>query len=218
MGVSLAIVIVGGGGHAKVAYDLFVACKELVIGVIDRSPVQHSQLKYLGDDTAWPTLLAQGVRRAHVAIGDNVLRSRLCEDLQSRGVELVTGIHPTSYIASSSRLGPGVIVMAGAVVQPSCDIGAYCIINTRASVDHDGRLGRGVHIGPGVTLAGSVAIGDLSFVGAGSTVIPGVTIGSDTLVGAGSCVVRPLPDNVIAYGVPARPVRPHRITSIKTGR
>src|SRR5438270_693555 len=97
-GVSLAIVIVGGGGHAKVAYDLFIACKESVIGIVDRSPVRHSQLRYLGDDTVWPTLLAQGVRRAHVAIGDNALRVRLSDELQSRGVELVTGIHPTSFI------------------------------------------------------------------------------------------------------------------------
>ncbi|MFB9072014.1 hypothetical protein ACFFX0_12675 [Citricoccus parietis] len=36
---------------------------------------------------------------------------------------------------------------------------------------------------------------------------PGVTIGENTVVGAGAVVTRDLPANVVALGVPARPVK-----------
>ncbi|MEW6900246.1 hypothetical protein [Trueperella pyogenes] len=45
------------------------------------------------------------------------------------------------------------------------------------------------------------------WLGAGVMVAPGVTIGENTVVGAGSVVVRDLPANVVAAGVPARVLR-----------
>ncbi len=35
-----------------------------------------------------------------------------------------------------------------------------CIINTRASVDHDCELGDFVHVGPGAVITGSVTVGN----------------------------------------------------------
>lgn len=40
-------------------------------------------------------------------------------------------------------------------------------------------------------------------VGSGVTLMSGVEIGKNTLVGAGAVVTKSLPDNVIAFGVPA---------------
>ena len=82
--------------------------------------------------------------------------------------------------------------------------GDGAIINTNAGVDHDCRIGSGAHIGPGSALAGNVEIGCESFLGAGTCVVPCVRIGSRAIVGAGSVVLRDIPDNVIAMGVPAR--------------
>ena len=211
----MTVVIVGWGGHAKVVYDLFLACGETIAGFIDRCPISDPSVKYLGTDDVWPDLISQGMRRAHVAIGNNEVRAKLCKDLQNLGVEIVTAVHPSAYVSASSELEAGVVVMAGAIIQPWSQVGAFSIINTRATIDHDAKIGCGVHIGPGVTLAGSVVIGDLSFIGAGSTIIPGIKIGSRTIIGAGSCVVRSIPDDVIAYGVPAklRSQRPRQLPS-----
>jgi len=52
-----------------------------------------------------------------------------------------------------------------------------------------------------------VRIGDNVWLSVNVTVLKGVTIGENTLVGAGSVVVRSLPANVVAAGVPARVVR-----------
>lgn len=56
---------------------------------------------------------------------------------------------------------------------------------------------------------GPVFIGEGSWLGHGVVVLPGVRIGRHVAVGAGSVVSHDLPDNCVAVGVPARPIRRH---------
>ncbi len=53
-----------------------------------------------------------------------------------------------------------------------------------------------------------VTIKDHVWVGANVSIMPGVTIGENSVIGAGSVVTHDIPDNVVAMGVPCRPVRP----------
>jgi maltose O-acetyltransferase len=56
--------------------------------------------------------------------------------------------------------------------------------------------------------AAPIAIEDNVWLGGGVIVCPGVTVGANTVVGAGSVVTRSLPPSVLAFGAPARVVRP----------
>jgi acetyltransferase-like isoleucine patch superfamily enzyme len=96
--------------------------------------------------------------------------------------------------------------MAGAVVNADATIGSGVIINTCASVDHDCRLGNGVHVCPRASLAGNVIVHDRSWIGIGACVIQGVTIGHDVIVGAGATVTADVPDGLTIIGTPARPI------------
>ena len=54
----------------------------------------------------------------------------------------------------------------------------------------------------------SVRIGNNVWIGAKVTITRGVTIGDNAIIGANSVVTRDIPANVVAVGIPARPVKP----------
>jgi UDP-perosamine 4-acetyltransferase len=204
---SNAVVIIGSGGHAKVVIELVRAEGKYQIkgctGLGERGFVL-GDVPILGTDSVLPALLANGTKKAFVAIGENSLRLRLLAQVSEMGFDLINAISPNAVVSPSAILGRGIAIMAGAIINASSQIGDGAIINTNAGVDHDCRIGNGAHIGPESVLAGNVEIGCETFLGVGACVIPGIRIGSRTIVGAGSVVVRDLPDGVTAMGVPAR--------------
>ena len=214
------VVIVGSGGHAKVVIELIRAeGRYQVKGCtgLGESGFVLGDVPILGTDSVLPAMLANGAKKAFVAIGDNHLRLRLLAQVLEMGFELINAISPNAVVSPSATLGRGIAIMAGAIINASAEIGDGAIINTNAGVDHDCRIGRGAHIGPGSTLAGNVEIGCESFLGARTCVIPGVRIGSRAIVGAGSVVVRDIPDDVTAMGVPARISNVRRSDNLSTG-
>ena len=95
-------------------------------------------------------------------------------------------------------ISPGVLVM------PQATIGRGVMLSTKSSVDHDSVLGDFAHLSAGATVGGKVRIGDESLIALGASVTSGMKIGARTIIGAGSVVVRDIPDDVVAFGVPAR--------------
>jgi UDP-perosamine 4-acetyltransferase len=100
--------------------------------------------------------------------------------------------------------------MAGAVVNACTSIGEGAIVNTGATIDHDCKIGNYAHVAPQCGIAGTVSVGSLAFLGVGTKVIPGITIGDKTTTGAGAVVVRDLPGESLAVGVPARIVQKNK--------
>jgi acetyltransferase-like isoleucine patch superfamily enzyme len=82
-------------------------------------------------------------------------------------------------------------------------VGRHCIINTRASIDHECVLEDAVEIGPGAILTGVIRVETAAWVAAGATVLPRVTIGADAIVGAGALVTRDVAPSTTVIGVPA---------------
>ena len=52
-----------------------------------------------------------------------------------------------------------------------------------------------------------IVIGDNVWIGAGCTIVGGVTIGDNAVIAAGSVVTKNIPADMLAMGVPCRPVR-----------
>jgi acetyltransferase EpsM len=102
------------------------------------------------------------------------------------------------------------MISAGAIVSPGAELGRGVLLNTKASVDHDSRVGDFAHVSLGATVGARCVVGEETLVAPGATVASGCRIGARTVVGAGSVVVRDLPDDVVAWGAPARVVRPNR--------
>ena len=204
------VVVIGAGGHAKVVIELIRAQGLYeVMGCTDRDPRRRDVIgaPILGSDDVLSDLYAQGIRHCFVALGDNALRRKVATQVTALGFQLVNAISPKAVVSPSARIGRGVAVMAGAVINADATIGDLAIVNTRAAIDHDCRIGEAAHVAPRAALAGNVRIGPLAFVGAGATIVPGISIGESTVIGAGATVISNLGRNLVAVGVPAKPVQ-----------
>lgn len=199
------VVVLGAGGHAKVIIEMLEEQEQFEIaGCVSREPGKEVLgFPILGDDGILPALYAEGVRKAFVAIGENRARQSAMERVAAEGFELINAVSRHSVISPRARLGCGVAVMPGAVMNVMSRIGDGAIVNTGATVDHDCDIGRWAHVAPGTNLAGGVTIGEGVFLGIGSRVLPCVSVGPWTTVGAGAVVIADLPGGVTAIGVPA---------------
>jgi len=210
------VILWGASGHARVVADIIRSggSYEIAGFIDDLQPARAGETfegaPLLGGRDALAAARENGVTHLIVAIGHCDARLEAARFAVANGFTLATAIHPSAVIATSARVGIGTVVAAHAVVNPGTVIGENVIVNTSASIDHDCTIADGVHISPRACLAGSVRVGEASWIGAGATVIDGRTIGRRSIVGAGAVVVRDIPDDVLAYGVPARIVRRNR--------
>ena len=210
--MNLPVIIVGGGGHAKVLIDILRLRSETIIGIVDADPGQQGKsifgIPVIGNDDAvaqhavTAVLLINGLG----SVGATDRRQAIFEDFKRRGFRFGSAIHPSAVIASDVSLGEGVQVMAGAVIQPGSRIGQNVIVNTGTTVDHDCSIDDHVHLAPGVVLSGNVRVGAGTHVGTGATVIQGITIGRSAILCAGSLVLNDVPERSRVLGAPAKVV------------
>ncbi len=207
------ILVIGAGGHAWVVLDILLRCIDVgesinPVGLLDDKKSLHGTrilgIEVLGDMAALDNIAHDAVI---IAVGDNLIRANIYERLKRKGEKFVRAIHPTAIISPDVQIGEGAMICGGVIVNPGSVVGRNVILNTGCTVDHHNRIGNHVHVAPGVHLGGEVEIGEGTLVGIGSTIMPRCRIGNWVTIGAGSVVVKDLPDNVIAYGVPAQVVR-----------
>lgn len=197
--------IIGAGGHAKVVISTLQAAGMTVKGIYDDDPGKWGQ-EVLGTPVLGPLKELNYLNRAPAVLGIGNNRTRKSLVLRFGHLQWVSVIHPTAYVHESAKIGIGTVIFAGAVIQPSVSIGKHCIINTGATVDHDCALGDFVHVAPGVHLAGNVSLDEGVFLGIAASAAPGTHVQEWTTVGAGGVIVHDLPKEIVAVGVPARPL------------
>jgi len=80
----------------------------------------------------------------------------------------------------------------GVTLEDFVQIGSHCSIYSHSTIDNK---------------KGEVILKRNCRIGTHSVIMPGVKVGENSIIGAFSFVTHDIPDNVIAYGVPARIVR-----------
>jgi UDP-perosamine 4-acetyltransferase len=209
--MNLPVIVVGGGGHAKVLIEALLTMGSDVLGYTDpdESVKTVSGLSRLGDDQAILKYDPEKLRLVN-GVGSTAstsLRRSIYDRFRMKGYRFRIVAHSSAVIASDVLLEDGVQIMAGAVVQPGCRLGTDAIINTGASIDHDCDIGPHVHIAPGAVLSGNVRIEEGVHVGVGAIIIQGVVIGEESVIGAGSVVLQNVPPCATVVGVPGRVIR-----------
>ncbi len=204
------VLIIGGGGHARVTIDIVSGLDYEIAGYVD-SVDRGSVLgaRYLGNDADVLDPFIAGTPNAIAALGIGIVgrdarRSELFRWLERAGYQLPAIVSKHARIGREVTLGAGVMVGHNAVVQPCARVGKGSILNTGSIVEHDCRVGDFVHIAPGAVLCGAVEVGDGCLVGAGAVVVPYCKIAGGCVVGAGAVVTSDIREPGTFVGVPAR--------------
>ncbi|HIJ99519.1 TPA: acyltransferase [archaeon] len=80
----------------------------------------------------------------------------------------------------------------GVEIQDKVQIGSHCSIYSESTIDEK---------------SGKVTIEENARIGSHSLIMPGVTIGKNAVIGAFSFVTSDVPENSLAYGIPAKVVK-----------
>lgn len=200
--------IVGCGAHGRVVLDTMIAQKKWdSIAFIDDNQdlfgTTINSAKVVGDLSSIDAANAGIV----VAIGHPEIREKLARRIEQANIPFINAIHPTAVIQPSAQIGVGNVFFAQSVINSNASIGNHVIINTAAVVEHDCVIHDFASISPGCQIGARVEVGKYTFFGTGAIVNLRVKIGSGSIIGAGSLVLHDIPDNVLAYGVPAKVIR-----------
>ena len=80
----------------------------------------------------------------------------------------------------------------GVEIKDNVQIGSHCSIYSVSTIDDS---------------HGKVVLKQNCRIGSHSTILPGISVGKNSIIGAHSLVNKDIPDNVVAFGVPAKVVR-----------
>jgi sugar O-acyltransferase (sialic acid O-acetyltransferase NeuD family) len=207
------IVVVGGGGHARVVISILRKLKyHCILGYTDLE--DHGAVlgvPYLGSDrelavqTVGPKKLNAVLALGQIGLGKP--RHELWTRLHSLALSFPLIVSPDAIVNEGVSGGEGAVVMDGAVINTGATIGCGAIVNTNSTVEHDVLLEDWVHVAPGATISGGVTVGRYSMIGAGATVIEGIKITAGCMVGAGATVVYDLTEPGVYMGCPARRIK-----------
>lgn len=200
-----SLVIIGAGGHGKVAAEIAAAKYRNIVFLDDQDLKECAGYPVVGKTSDFKRFL--GEYDFFIAIGNPSIRKQVTELLEKAETSIVSLIHPASVISKSAVIGIGSIVMAGAVLNAEAVTGKSCIINTCASVDHESILGDYVHAAVGAHITGKVRIGENTWIGAGAIVSNNVTICKDCMIGAGALVVKNIDISGTYVGAPAKKIK-----------
>lgn len=143
-----------------------------------------------------------------LALGGTRNRFLVAQKLINCGLNLRSVIAKTAVIGTADvEIAAGVNIMHFAFIADSTKIGEGTLINAFSAIHHDVCVGKYSEISPRVTLLGGVQVGDFTAIGSGAVVLPNVKIGNHVQIGAGAVVTKDIPDNSMAYGVPAKIIK-----------
>jgi sugar O-acyltransferase (sialic acid O-acetyltransferase NeuD family) len=201
------LIVFGAGGHGKTVAEVAAKAGWKVAGFVDDDPdaqEKRSTAVHIFGDRHWLRRSLPRGWRVALGVGDNRARKAIAEFLHGNGIGLSTVVSPQAMVSLSCEIGAGAVIMPGAVVNAEAMVGSGAILNTSSVVEHDARVGAFAHIAPHATLGGGSQAGELTFVGMGAAVLPAIRVGRRCVLGALSLAIADVPDDVTAYGVPAR--------------
>lgn len=206
------IIIIGGGGHAKVLISVIKKSSlfEIVgyVDIIDRGTILG--VKNIGNDNILDEIYSRGILKAAMGVGQVVVslkRFEIIQKIKEIGFSFPIILSKDAIVNDAVSIEEGSQVFDGVVINSGTTIGTFSVINTNSTIEHDCIIGNFCHIASSAVLSGGVEIGSLSMIGSNAVVIQNKKICTNCMIGAGSVVTQNLTEEGVYVGNPARKIQ-----------
>jgi sugar O-acyltransferase (sialic acid O-acetyltransferase NeuD family) len=208
------VVIIGAGGFAREALDVFDAVNvvkptyEVVGFVVDPEygnpgNVVNGKPILGGFDWLEENTDVLGI----CGVGAPEHRLKLIRRAEEIGIRFCTVIHPSAVLSRWLRIGEGSIITAGCILGNQTTIGNHVHLNADCTIGHDVVMADFVTLAPGAHVSGNVLMNEGCYVGTGANIVQKKTIGAWSIIGAGSTITQDVPANTTVVGVPGRVIK-----------
>ncbi len=180
-----------------------------IIGFFDDDPKKERMINGfpvlggIAELNSWPTELCLAI-----SIGRPATKRNIIKRINNPKISFPTLIHPSVIIGEREHvsIGKGTIICAGTIITTNVKIGDFVLFNLSCTITHDDIISDYCSLMPSVCISGEDVLGRGVYVGTGAKIINGINVGENVTIGAGAVVIKDLPPNCTAVGVPALPV------------
>ena len=153
------LIILGAGGFGQTVGDLArQSGKYKDVCFLDDGKVGSEILGKVADYTKFKSEETEMIP----ALGNNELRLKLAQKIESVGIVLATIVHASAYVSPTAEIAAGTVVLPMALINTHCKVGRACIINCGAMIDHGCVIEDGVQLCIGAAIKAENRIAALS--------------------------------------------------------
>lgn len=205
------LIIVGNTSFAEIAYEYFLhdSPYEIVAFSVEDEYIKEKSIFGLPvvafeqlDNLFSPNSHDIFVAATYTQL--NRLRTRLAEDIKSRGYRLASYISSKAFLWSNVKLGEHCFIFEDNTIQPFVSIGSNNIIWSGNHIGHHTKIGDNNFISSHVVISGHCNVNDNCFFGVNSTLANNLNISDDALIGAGAVLTKNTKKGGVYIGNPAR--------------
>lgn len=204
------IYVLGVGGSSFALIDLANACGYTVAVLYHYNSERTGQVDHgftiLG---SFDDLFSQNIEGKFflLTMGNMQIRKDLYGKIVSKGGIVPTLIHPGAAVSQFALISPnGVLIDSQSIIQSDCVIEEGAYIRSQTLIGHQTTIAPYVFVAPKALIGARLRIKEFAFIGQNATLISTKVqeVGSHSTVGAGAVVTKPVPDNCIVVGNPAK--------------
>lgn len=207
------LLIIGAGEFGQQVYHYAIIDGRYdIVGFIDdwqEKGLLINKVQILGNCDDIMSLYQQNVFDSlFVAIGYKhlIARKKIFERFHNM-IPFASIIANPSYIDVTAKIGEGVIVYPGCVIDKDVIISHNVVLNLNVVVSHNSSIGHSTFCAPRVSIAGFSTVASCCFLGIGSSIIDNISISDGIIVGAGGLVITDLVEKGTYIGVPVSMIK-----------
>jgi len=212
------IIIIGAGsvgGHIANNLQLY-GIQGRLAGFLDDNPEKQGK-EVFGYPVLGPVswILDRSDFDVVIGIAFPAIKERIVKKLAvNPALHFPNLIASNAWMSDNIEIGRGNIIYPGCCVNYGSSIKDFVVINMNCAIGHDCTISSYCSLAPGVNLGGFTTLQSSAEMCIGSSTIQGAKIGKNTVIGGQGMVIKDLPDNVTAVGVPTEILVPEFIAHV----